>query len=212
MRHGHLVTVELGETADDLTSVGFAMPFRIGHTEIRPARSDEATGTGVGALSVVGVETLDGLPLRPPPPGALVDEAPEHPNGVVAIDHVVVATPNPDRTHAAFEAAGLAARRVRSFDAAQGRQRQTFFWMGDVICEVVGPDEGAGDGPASVWGLALTVRDIDSTHRSLAPLVSDVKPALQPHRRVCTLKAPCIETPILFISPHPPMTTEALDE
>ena len=112
-------------------------------------------------------------------------------------------SPNPDRTRAAFEAAGLEARRVRSFETAQGPQRQTFFWMGDVICEVVGPDDGDGDGPATPWGLALTVRDLEATHRSLAPAVTAIKPAVQPGRSVCTLRSDEMSTPILFISPHP---------
>ena len=119
-----------------------------------------------------------------------------------SIDHVVVMTPNPDRTQAAFEAQGLEARRVRRIETSKGTRRQTFFWMGDVICEVGGPDDGTGDDPAIWWGLALTVADIDTTAGFYGEHASTVKDAVQPGRRVTTLRSPRSTTPVLFISPH----------
>jgi hypothetical protein len=111
-------------------------------------------------------------------------------------------TPNPDRTQAAFEAQRLDARRVRRIETSKGTRRQTFFWMGDVICEVGGPDDGTGDGPATWWGLALTVADIDATVRFYGENASPVKAAVQPGRRVSTLRSRRSTTPVLLISPH----------
>ena len=64
-----------------------------------------------------------------------------HPNGAVGIDHVVVATPDFDRTAAALDAAGLGLRRVR--DA--GGFRQGFRRLGPAILELV-------EAPARVCG------------------------------------------------------------
>lgn len=91
---------------------------------------------------------------------------------------------------------------MRRLETSKGTRRQTFFWMGDVICEVGGPDEGNGDGPATWWGLALTVDDIDATAGFYGEHASAVKDAVQPGRRVSTLRSPRSTTPVLFISPH----------
>jgi hypothetical protein len=60
-------------------------------------------GRGIVGWSVRGASTveLDGLPTTAsenPPPTV----APEHPNGVIAIDHVVVFTPDLERTASAL--------------------------------------------------------------------------------------------------------------
>ena len=41
--------------------------------------------------------------------------------------------------------------------------RQTFFRLGPVILELVGPPQPDGDGPARFWGIAFTVADLDAT-------------------------------------------------
>ena len=84
-----------------------------------------APGEGIVACALRGVEPgaeLDGLPWRA---AAAVASAPPasraaHPNGAVGIDHVVVVTPDFDRTAAALDTAGLGLRRVR--DAGGFRQ------------------------------------------------------------------------------------------
>jgi catechol 2,3-dioxygenase-like lactoylglutathione lyase family enzyme len=128
-----------------------------------------------------------------------------HPNGTTAIDHVVVTTPDLDRTVAALEAAGLQARRVR--DAGRGDRaiRQVFFRLGDPVLEVVGPPEPSGDGPARFLGLALTVADLDATATALGQHVGEVKDAVQPGRRIATLRrsAGCT-TALAFMSPSRP--------
>ena len=75
-----------------------------------------------------------------------------------AVDHVVVVTPDLDRTTAALDDRGIVARRTR--DAGRGRA-QRFFRLGEVILELVGP-AAPGDGPATFWGLAFTVADLDA--------------------------------------------------
>jgi hypothetical protein len=160
------------------------------------------TGKGVTGWSVEGIDRpVDGLPTIDLPPPEPVGAAALHPNGTTAVDHVVVTTPDLDRTVAALEATGLEARRTR--DA--GRIRQVFFRLGDPVLEVVGPPEPSGDGPARFFGLALTVADLDATAAALGDALGEVKDAVQPGRRIATLRrsAGCT-TALAFMSPPPP--------
>ncbi len=58
------------------------------------------------------------------------EQAPPHPNGVVAIDHVVAMSPALQRSIAALEAAGLQLRRLREEPTPAGAPRQAFFRLG----------------------------------------------------------------------------------
>lgn len=207
MGTGQLRSVRVHGSIEDWHAAGFAGEDTvvIGSTIIIPTGAPKPEGgrDAVIAASIDDIEHLAGLALEPwtdrGDAGAPVD----HPNGVVAIDHIVVTTPDSDRTTAEFEAAGFDVRRVRRIPQEGGDRRQTFFWLGDVICEVVGPDEPTGSGPASWWGLALTVQDLEATAELLGDVLTPIKPAVQPGRVVSTLAGDVgPPVPILFISPH----------
>ena len=70
--------------------------------------------------------------------------------------------------------------------------RQTFFRMGEVILELIGPDtsrwRAPAERPAGFFGLAYTVRDLDATAALLADHIGNVKDAVQPGRRITTLR------------------------
>jgi hypothetical protein len=120
-----------------------------------------------------------------------------HPNGVVAIDHVVVTSPDPARTINALQAVGLEPRRTRDHAA----MRQTFFRLGPVILELVGPAAPDGDGPARFWGIAFTVADIDATARFLGNHLGRIKDAVQPGRRIASLRREAgLALPVAFMS------------
>lgn len=110
-----------------------------------------------------------------------------HPNHVVGLDHVVLRSPDLDRTTAAFEALGVRCRRIRDVPGSRPVQ-QRFFRMGPVIIELVGPPSPSGDGPASVWGLACTVDDLDAAAAVLGDACSRPKDAVQPGRRIATVR------------------------
>ncbi len=164
---------------------------------------------GIAGWSVRGASTaeLDGLPTtlseRPPAAGA------PHPNGTVALDHVVVMSPALERTMAALEAAGFDLRRVRDEPTPGGAPRQAFFRMGEVVLEVVQAPDGTAlrsqpDGPARLWGLAFGIEDMDLTARSLGPLLGDPRPAVQPGRTIATLRRSAGLGPaIAFMTPGP---------
>lgn len=165
-----------------------------------------AGGSGVRAWALRGLsqetDEIDGLASGPagtdPAP---VSPAPPHPNGVVALDHLVVATPDLDRTIAAIGAAGIEMRRVRDAGSAAAPTRQAFFRVGEVVLEVVGPVERRDDGPARFWGLAWTVRDLAGTAAFLGDRLRPAKDAVQRGRRIATLERAAGSTvPHAFLS------------
>ena len=146
----------------------------------------------------VAVSDLDGIPTE------ATDDQPvagDHPNGVIALDHVVVMTPDLDRTIESFAVAGLEPRRTRE---AGGGMLQVFFRAGPTILEVVGPGEARGDEPASIWGLTFSVADLDATAALLGDALGPVKDAVQPGRRIATLRheAVGITIAVAFMTPR----------
>src|SRR5204862_1117901 len=110
------------------------------------------------------------------------EPAAPHPNGVVAIDHVVAFSPDLDRTVAKLQAAGLDLRRIREEPTPAGAPRQAFFGLGDVILECVQlPDSPALDRSrnARLWGLALQTTDMDATAEYLGDRVGAPRAAVQ---------------------------------
>jgi hypothetical protein len=142
----------------------------------------ELCGTGAGGVPA-GAE-LDGLPPAASATAPSAGDQAGHPNGAVAVDHVVAATPDVDRTVRALAAAGLEARRVRE----AGTVRQSFYVLRTALLEVAGPAEPSGDGPAELWGLVVAVADLDALARRLGDDLGTVRDAVQPGRRIATLR------------------------
>lgn len=146
--------------------------------------------------SVDGIATTS-TAHDPPEPGL-------HPNGVVAFDHVVLRSPDLDRTTAALGELGLDLRRTRDVDLGAQAIQQRFFRMGEVILELVGPPEPDGDGPCRIWGYALVTDDIDASAAHLGDRCSAPKPAVQPGRRIATVRTGDlgIGPTIALMTPH----------
>lgn len=160
------------------------------------------------ALCGVDSESFDGLPIvRSDAAPAAVEPAPSHPNGVVAIDHLVAFTPDLDRTVAAGQALGLDLRRIRDEPAPAGSPRQAFFRLGDLILEVAQAPPGSPlqpDSPARFYGLAFLVEDIEATAASLGDLCGDPRDAVQPGRRIATVRKEAnLGLPVAFMTPRP---------
>jgi hypothetical protein len=128
----------------------------------------------------------------------------DHPNGVTAIDHVVLRSPDLDRTTEAFAALGLDLRRTRDVGEGDRAFQQRFFRLGEVILELVGPARPAGDGPCTIWGLALVSEDLDASAAVLGDRCSPPKDAVQPGRRIATVdtRALGIGPTIALMTPH----------
>jgi hypothetical protein len=103
-------------------------------------------------------------------------------------------TPNLDRSVEALQAAGLDLRRIREQPTPAGAPRQAFFRLGEVILEVVQePEEmlarpDGRDRPARFWGMALLSEDLELTVEQLGEHVSEIRAAVQPGRRIATLR------------------------
>lgn len=148
----------------------------------------DASDPGIHAWSfddadIAGIDGLDTTFEVAP------DAGQGHPNHIVGIDHVVVQTPDLDRTSAAFVDAGFEIRRTREAVLGGGAtMRQAFIRAGDAILELVGPlAETDDDSPAWFWGLALTSSNLDATAASFGDVCSEPRPAVQPGRRIATL-------------------------
>jgi hypothetical protein len=129
----------------------------------------------------------------------------EHPNGATGIDHVVVVTPEFDRTAIALERVGLPLRRIRDVPSTGGRAafRQGFRRLGPAILELVESLE-MGPGPARFYGLVVIVSDLDALAVRLGDRLGSIHDAVQPGRRIGTLAAGAGLSPRLaFMDPDP---------
>jgi hypothetical protein len=126
----------------------------------------------------------------------------EHPNGATLIDHLVMATPDLDRTVSALEAAGFEVRRTRDAGTYGAPMRQVFFRAGEVILELIGSPETKGEGRSGFFGIAVNVRDLDALKADMGDLLGTPKDAVQPGRRITTLhmKEQGLTTAIAFMS------------
>ena len=179
---------------------------RIGHVRVRLVGRDAGKRLRSGSLRDAGPIPPDGVDGLPTTASAAAPCEPAvHPNGTTGLDHLVLLTPDVARTVAALGAIGLEPRRTRHTDQYGMPASQTFFRAGEVIVELIGPDEPAGDGPAGFFGLAFTVDDLDALAERLGPALGPAKDAVQPGRRIATLrhKEVGISVAIAFMTPEP---------
>ncbi len=166
---------------------------QIGAVSLRFSGRTPGVGIAGWSLRDAASTDLDGLPTTisttpvPAPASA-------HPNGAIAIDHVVAASPDLDRSVTAMQAAGLDLRRVREEPTPAGAPRQAFFRLGSEILELIQEPEqvieraGGREHPARFWGLALLVDDLDSALASLGEHAGSARPAVQPGRWIATVR------------------------
>jgi hypothetical protein len=168
-------------------------------------RLDSRAGKRIVSWSLrgIGSQDLDGLTTTTSS-SEQRDGAQPHPNGVVAIDHVVAFSPELDRTVAALEAAGLDLRRIREQPTPAGAPRQAFFRLGEVILECVQlPDSPELDRSrsATLWGLAVRTSDMDATSAFLGDRLGAARPAVQEGRTIATLRRDAGSTvPLAFMT------------
>jgi hypothetical protein len=197
--HEPTVTIDQIDLADDpgrWEALGFAVSdgaVQLGTVRLALVGSDGGRGILRWSLRGLTDTALDGLPTaaseRPEHPSA-----PEHPNGVLAIDHLVAMSPDLDRSVDALRQAGLDLRRIREEPTPAGAPRQAFFRLGQTILEVVQqPDDVLGRAnrasrPTRFWGLALSSEDLQRTVERLGEHAGEIRPAIQPGRQIATLR------------------------
>jgi hypothetical protein len=186
----------LADAPERWSALGFTVldgAVRLGTVRLRLAAAGAGRGILGWSLRAISSTELDGLPTtrsQAPQPAT----APPHANGIVRIDHVVAMSPALDRSVRALQEAGLDLRRVREQPTPAGAPRQAFFRLGAEILEVVQEPQhvveqhGGPDRPARLWGLALLSQDLDRTVQALAGAAGEPRPAVQPGRRIATLR------------------------
>lgn len=201
----------VGDEPDSWRAAGFAVDpdgtCRIGTVRVRlvgRTRGKRILGWSLRDIDEAGLgdDGIDGV-------ASTVSGAPPavpavHPNGVRSIDHVVLLSPDTARTTAALEAVGFDVRRVRETDSYGAPMRQTFFRAGEVIIELVGPEE-PGEGSTAFFGLAHTVDDLDATAAFLGAGMGAPKDAVQPGRRIASLRHKDLDVSVAtaLMSPEP---------
>jgi hypothetical protein len=186
----------LAAEPDAWAAAGFAVEdgvVRTGTVRVRLAGAGAGRGIVSWSLRDVATTDIDGLP------GAASDAAPsepgEHANGAERVDHVVVVTPDLERTTASLAAAGIERRRIREVPMGEGRTlHQGFFRLGEVILEVVDgmpldpASQPAPGAPAAFWGLVFVVADLDDAAARLGDRLGTPRDAVQPGQRIATVR------------------------
>jgi hypothetical protein len=217
------VTIEeltVADSPESWSALGFAVEGDVcvvGGVPIRLAGSEVGRGMVGWTPDSAKKTELDGLPttLADGAWRLSVDMRPKsatesHPNGISALDHVVAITPALERTVAALGAAGLDLRRIREEPTPAGAPRQAFFRLGPTILEVVQEpgdvlERKGADRPAFFWGLAFVAPELEATVARLGDRISEVREAVQPGRRIATLRRSAgLALPVALMTPRPP--------
>jgi hypothetical protein len=191
-----LVGLEVAGSPARWAAAGFAVGgdgrLRVGSTDLLLAGGEGGITGWTLDGAIPADDGIDGLATTARHAGA-DRPAPQHPNGVVAIDHIVVATPDTARTFEAFEAAGFELRGVRDAGTAQRPLRQGFLLLAEALVEVVGPPEpeeaDAPPGPATFWGITFATDDLDRAGQVMGDRLGPPRDAVQPGRRIATVPA-----------------------
>jgi hypothetical protein len=190
-----LAGLDIGGSADPWNALGFAVDGERTDMGGVALRFQPDRPSGVHGWSFHGVPAgadLDGIVCDEPPPPA---RAPVHPNGVERVDHVVVMTPELQRTLDALTGVGLEVRRVRE----AGSLRQAFVVAGPALLEVVGDV----DPPTRLWGITFVVGDVDALAAARPESLGTPRAAVQAGRRIVTAREEAgLGVPVAFITPR----------
>lgn len=186
-----LTGIRLGTTPAALRGLGLALDGTA--AAVGGVTLAAGPGEGLVGLDLVGAPADGPLPLVDVPPATARD----HPSGATAVDHVVVVTGDVDRTIAAL---GTTPRRRDE----RGGRVYGFVVVGTAVLEVVGPVAPTGR-PATLWGIALTVADLEAAVALLGDACGPSREAVQPGRRIATVDhtALGLGVPTVLLSPRP---------
>jgi len=124
---------------------------------------------------------------------------------IIGLDHLVIATANPERAMALY-GARLGLDMLRDLDRPDWNTRLTFFRCGELVFEVMQRlDRPVSDRPDRLWGLSWRVADADAARARLAADgvdVSEVRNGRLPGTRVFTARSGTLGVPTLIVEPR----------
>jgi len=207
-----LAGIDVGGAPDAWAAAGFSLDggeVVAGGVQVRALPGSPGTLRLVSPRDGSGPEPreLDGLAVEwaPAPSEARRAGSAAHPNGAVAVDLAVVVTGSRERTGAALAAVGLPfGRRLEGEVPGGGLARRGFLrFANGPILEVVEP-HGAPPGPARLWGIQFAVDDLDRAAADLGPLLGEPHDAVQPGRRIATVRREAgLGVAVSLITPEP---------
>ena len=186
-----------GDDPSAWTALGFAVDdgerVRVGGVTV--CCDGDGGGLRGWRLDGDGPADIDGIATEWHSPAAPADP-PAHPNGAMALDHVVLFTDDRDRTSRALVVAGGDERRRAG--PPQVPVAMAFVRLDGTIVEVA-----EGGGPPRLWGVVAVVEDLDACVADLGGLVGPAKDAVQPGRRIATVRPEAgLGTALAFMSPR----------
>jgi hypothetical protein len=202
-----LIGLVVGDEPEVWSLAGFTVDDD--HVDVEGLRI-RLVGRGGGAglrgwsFEPVWPRPIDGLPTADAAPaGRRQTAAAAHPNGVTVLDHLVIGTPDVERTTSALGEAGVEPRHTIVGARGDADVLYRFFLLGTCVLELVGPAAAPApspaDEPARFAGLAFTTESIDG----LADVASEPRPAIQPGRRIAILRREIgVSVPLAFLTPR----------
>lgn len=214
-----VVSLQVAETPEAWAAAGFAVDAdggcRIGGVTVElvgPEAGEGVVGWSLRHLPDGAAADLDGFATTPAGDESDASDActgpTDHPNGVTAIDHIVLLTDDLPRTVEAAAAIGLTPRRWRDHAVGDGRPvRQAFIVVRPLVLELVAPAERPRTPRPGVrsFGLALVCPDLAVARAALGDRLGPDKAAVQPGRRIATIRHRDLGlgTPLALMTPRP---------
>jgi hypothetical protein len=202
----------LADSPEPWAAAGFDVEddsFRIGSIRILFAEDEDGRGIVGCTMRDIRVEEPDGLPIHRSEMPQRESRSDPHPNGAIGLDHLVAFCATLDRTIPALERAALELRRLREEPTPAGAPRQAFFRLAEVILEVIeapprSHEQRNPDAASRFWGLAFSVTDLDASARYLGDRLGEPRDAVQPGRRIATLRREAgLGVAVAFMTPDP---------
>jgi hypothetical protein len=196
-----LAELTIADPPDHWRELGFDV-HEDGHFDLGGVRITLGVdGGGITSWSLRNIpetDSIDGLvttaPSLPTPAPAVT-----HPNGALGVDHVVVLTNEFGRTSLLLEQLGIPITYTREMSNGS----RGFVRVGPAILELVHVRQL--ESPlACFWGVAMIVEDLDALARRLGANLGRIHTAMQPGRRIATVRASAGLSPaVAFITPKP---------
>jgi hypothetical protein len=193
----NLLALRIADSPERWRALGFEVGetgFSVGGVTIELG----GEGRGIIGWAVEGlVDELDGLGKFE---GGQADGPSEHANRAMAVDQLVVATPDFERTASQLEGVGMGLKRIQD----GGGFRQGFRRLGPAILELVEARSDDASGPARFWGLVVVVPDLDELKAQLGELLGTPTDAVQAGRRIAAVRKNAgLTTRLAFMTPEP---------